>query len=297
MIGILGPVLITFIIDNGIAVLDVSEALKQLEDVLDSTVRDAYFTYLTQWFRFHPGMTKDVFDEKIRNLFRNKEQLIHHNNFLLALLNKAYSSYRAKPPRQVNNKGQFELADYADYVSPSKRGASELFAPNSPFMSCRINIAAWRCGLTGADSRITQLMVFACQSFLKNLTTAIVTKARGYKVRDGKLQYSFNMPLQDPYTSISGRLNGEEKTFNNYQQVKWLHGNRPTLEETEIERLSINGISTLEKTSLIVNSKLVYETVRENPKILGQHGVHSVQSVKLSFLDDSESSSDDDSDY
>lgn len=96
-----------------ITFLDIGEARKQLEDVLETTVRVAYFNYLAEWFRFQPGISKDVFDEKIRGLFRNKEQLIHHNNFLLALWNKAYSNYRAKPLRQVSNKGQFETADYA----------------------------------------------------------------------------------------------------------------------------------------------------------------------------------------
>lgn len=85
--------------------LDLNESRKKLEVALGENLRIQYFACLRQWFLFHSTMTKDAFDEKVRHLFHTNEQIECHNNFLLAILNKA-------SVRQVNNKGVFEAADY-----------------------------------------------------------------------------------------------------------------------------------------------------------------------------------------
>lgn len=34
----------------------------------------------------------------------------------------------------------------------------------------------------------------------------MITKAKGYKIRDGKFQYGFNMPIPDPYIRNSNNI-------------------------------------------------------------------------------------------
>lgn len=93
-----------------------NEARKKLEAVLGENLKSQYYTFLRQWLLFNPSLTKDGFDEKVRGLFQNDEQISCHNNFLLAILNKASSVNKTKSLRQANNKGIFETADFPGII-------------------------------------------------------------------------------------------------------------------------------------------------------------------------------------
>ncbi|CAG9769407.1 unnamed protein product [Ceutorhynchus assimilis] len=271
--------------------LELNEARKKLEAVLSEPLRTQYFAHLRQWFIFNPTLTKETFDEKVNQLFQTREQRICHQYFLLALLKKSQCISRIK---QVN-KGVFEPADYVDYVQARKpnrplpsnytypRLASELFTPYSGFITCRINIAAWECGMEGADADVTQLIAHACQTFLKNIITAMITKAKGYKIRENKFQYGFNMPIPDPNIRNSNNIIDETVELSDLNEDPILPKYKKSLERTIKERAFAHAASKKRKPNVSLDTALLYETIRGNPKLLGLHGLHSVQLLKLSL--------------
>lgn len=74
------------------------------------------------------------------------------------------------------------------------------------------------------------------QAFLKNIITAMITKAKGYKIRDNKFQYNFNMPIPDPY--LRNYKNVVEEPFDYAMDVdleSTASQNKISLKQTEQE--------------------------------------------------------------
>ncbi|XP_023017411.1 transcriptional adapter 1 [Leptinotarsa decemlineata] len=284
--------------------MDLNEARKDLEACLNEDLKKEYFSLLRQWFLFTATVTKEEFDKGVRKLLTSEDQIRCHNHFLLAILTKISSNSRPKAPRSNTDRGIFECADYADYVQPSsptmtprpdfenRSAAAELFIPDSGFIACRVAIAAWENGMEGAEESVTELMVHACQVFVKNLITAMISRKKGYKVRDRKFQYGFNLPVPDPFT----------RNFNNIiddtqeSKVEVANGDdtfRPKCKVSleNMEQQVAFSYSCAKRTAFnnTLTVRLLYDTIRENPKILGLHTIHSVNLFRLGLLLDEDS--------
>lgn len=288
--------------------MDLNEARKNLEVVLGDELMKQYFDNLRQWFLFNPTLTKDQFDQNVRKLFYNEDQTACHNQFLLALISKASSNNKPKNIRQVSDKGVFETADFADYVQPIspnrvlpsnyeyRSAAAELFTPDNGFIACRIAVAAWENGMDGADNGVTELIVHACQTFLKNIITAMVTKVKSYKIRDGKFQYGFNMPVPDPYIRNYNNVTDESMQSKvRFEEDILLPKCKMSLERAEQEVAYAYAATKKIKTGVTLNTKLLYETIRNNPDLLGLHSIQSTNVLKLGLYsgDNDESFSED----
>ncbi|KAG5898593.1 hypothetical protein JTB14_016604 [Gonioctena quinquepunctata] len=282
--------------------MELNETRKDLEACITEEQKKEYFLLLRQWFLFSAGINKEEFDKGVRQILLTEEQIRCHNHFLLAILSKCSSNSRLKVSRSTNDRGIFENADYSDYVQPSsptisprpdfenRSAAGELFIPDSGFIACRVAITAWENGTEGADDGVTELMVHACQVFVKNIITAMITRKKGYKVRDGKLQYGFNLPVPDPFI----------RNFNNIiddtmeSKVEVANGDdtfRPKckLSLENVEQQVAFSYSCAKRTAYdnTLTVRLLYDTIRENPKILGLHTIQSVNLFKLgSILDE-----------
>lgn len=288
--------------------MDLNEARKNLEAVLGEDLRKQYFEYLRQWFLFNTTLTKDQFDQAVRKLFYNEDQVACHNEFLLAILGRASSSNKPKNVRQVSDKGIFETADFADYVQPIspnrvlpssyeyRSAAAELFTPDNGFIACRIAVTAWENGMDGADNGVTELIVHACQTFLRNIITAMVTKSKSYKVRDGRFQYGFNMPVPNPYIRNYNNITDESMESKvKFEEDILLPKCKMSLERAEQEVAYAFAATKNIKTGITLNTKLLYETIRTTPDLLGLHSIQSTNLLKLSLLcgDNDESFSED----
>ncbi|KAL1491585.1 hypothetical protein ABEB36_012160 [Hypothenemus hampei] len=297
--------------------MDINEVRTRLEDALGDDLKGQYFSYFRQLFLFNPTLTKDEFDEKVRGLFKNDEQISCHNDFIFAI-NLRASTLRDSPPPQPPPpppapksgccKQPFELPNYPEYVKsrmsnrniPSNytypRAAIELFAPYSGLISCRVNLVAWECGLKGADSEVTKLISHACQTFLKNIITAMITKVKGFKIREGKFQYGFNMPLPDPYLRNSMKVVDENVDMEILDDEKLLPKCSMSLERTQYGRAYAYAASKKIRRTVTLDTKLLYQTIRDNPSLFGQYGIHSVQTLKLSLHGEEDKSFSEDSD-
>ncbi|XP_030752075.1 transcriptional adapter 1-like [Sitophilus oryzae] len=282
--------------------MDLSEARRILDSVLGDEVRTQYFSCLRQWCLFSSTLTLEQLDAAVRKILTNKEQYKCHKNYILALQVKTgLNMYNGKHSKPVDNKNSFEMADFNDYVPPLsyaaassstryRSAAAELFTPDSEFVMCRTEIAAWKNGLEGPGNDVNEVIAFACKVFLKNIITAMITKAKSYKVRDGKFQYGFNMPIPDPFLRNSRHIFDEslESKVDTDEGVLFPTP-RISFERAEQEVAYAYGAARNVRTGVTLNKKLLFKTIVDNPQLLGVHSIHSVNVLKLGLdFDDNE---------
>ncbi|KAJ8928153.1 hypothetical protein NQ314_019300 [Rhamnusium bicolor] len=184
--------------------MELNEARKNLEACLSEELRREYFALLRQWFLISTPITKDDFDKRVRKFLVTKEQIRCHNDFLLAIISKSRSDNRPKNIRTTNEEGVFECADFSEYVQPcspppsdleNRSASAELFMPDRGFIASRIAVIAWENGLEGADENVTDLVVHACQVFVRNIIMAMISRKKDIKLG----MESFSLDLITPY--------------------------------------------------------------------------------------------------
>ncbi|XP_043266431.1 transcriptional adapter 1-like [Venturia canescens] len=189
-----------------------------------------YFEKMKLWFQMKT--TKEEFDAEARAII-SKEHVHLHNEFLLCLFNKVQGLAEASAPRhvKVNNthvdrdkslkekkirmkrkyktdKSNFEPADmYVEVlgqtsspvgdepIGANRSSAQDLVLPDRTFVLARLMLAAWENNMDGAEENTAHIIIAAMQGFLKNLLTAILTRRKGYAVRDGSFIYNIGEPV------------------------------------------------------------------------------------------------------
>lgn len=282
-----------------IIVVDLNDARKELEACLTEEMKREYFAYLRKWFMFSLPISKEMFDTQMRKLFVTEEQITCHNKFLLAILTKCSLNNKPKNTRLSNEKSGFENVEYSDYIQPSsptmvpptdfknRSAAAELFIPDSGFVACRVAVVAWENGMQGATEKVTELMVHACQVFVKNIITAMVSRQKDYKVRDKKIQFGFNLPIPDPFIRNSNNI-VDESLESKVEVANDDDSFRPKCKSSldmVVQKVAF-AYSCAKKQPVLDNTlsvKLLYDTIRENPNILGLHSISSANIFKLSL--------------
>ncbi|CAH1282120.1 unnamed protein product [Diabrotica balteata] len=280
------------------ALSDLNEARNELEACLTEEMKKEYFALLRKWFLFSSPITKEHFDSEARKILITTEQIRCHNYFILAILAKCSSNNKPKHTRSSNEKGGFENIKYSDYLQPlsptnvapsefeNRSAAAELFLPDSNFVSCKVAIVAWENGMKGASDKVTDLMVHACQVFVKNIITAMISRKKGYKIRDNKLQFGFNFPIPDPFIRNSNNI------FDDTLECKVevvedepMFKPKCKLSLESAEQKTAFAYSCAKKPCLdnSLTVKLLYDTIRNNPNILGLHSISSINTFKLSL--------------
>ncbi|XP_049865384.1 transcriptional adapter 1-like [Pectinophora gossypiella] len=191
-----------------------------------------YFNHMKQWFRMR--LTKEEFDSEARALL-SADQVHHHNEFLLALLNKVEGlaetsatiaqekaishnrhSRRHKRSSRTSEKSNFEPADLLEYLPPNsppgagsdgvKYAVQEIFLPDHALVVGRFMLAAWELGLEGADDDAANIIVVAVQNFLKNVISAVISQRKGYKIRNNHLMYDIGGDIPNMWLRNSSKV-------------------------------------------------------------------------------------------
>ncbi|KAB0802203.1 hypothetical protein PPYR_04389 [Photinus pyralis] len=277
---------------------DLNQARKLLEQSLGDDLKKQYFSLLKQWFLFSNSITKLQFDTAVRNLMTTKEQLHQHNDFMLALYGKINNT-RAKSTRSTYDKGCFEIADSIEYLLPpsptfmlrpeveNRSAAAELFLPDSGFIASRIAVQAWENGLEGAEEGVTDIIVQACQTFIKNIIMAMVTRKRGYKVRDSRFQYGFGTPIPDPFIRNTNHIidtTQECKVEVGTDDDCFIPANKPSLEAAEQQAAFSYSCGSKSQSDGKLTLQLLYDTLREDPNIIGYHSVNSINLFRIGLM-------------
>lgn len=204
---------------------DLNVARKTLVNSLGDKAK-VYFEKMKLWFQMKS--TKEEFDNAARSIM-NEDQVQLHNEFLLCLFNKVRGLGASAPPRvskvnstQINSqnskdakrsrgikrkyksdKTNFEPADvYAEVLSQAsslvgdeptganRSSAQELVLPDRTFVLARLMLAAWENNMDGAEDNTAHIIIAATQIFLKNILTAMLTRRKGFSVRDDSFIYN-----------------------------------------------------------------------------------------------------------
>lgn len=274
------------------------EARKNLELCLNDDVKKQYFALLRENLSFSKSKTLEEFDKEVRKLLVTDEQKCSHNLFILAIMssnsrpkNSRTSLERIVTPVDTVN---FEIPDYSDYIQPSSPNASysadfenrsaaaELFIPDNGFMSCRIALACWENDLDKANDNVADLMVHVCQVFVKNIITAMISRKKGYKIRDSKFQYGFNQPIPDPFLRNYVNLLDETQQSKVEVEDDTLRPKcKVSLERIQQQTAFQYSCAKRRKHDNTLTVRLLYDTIKANPKLLGLHSIHSMSLFKL----------------
>lgn len=71
----------------------------------------------------------------------------------------------------------------------------------------RLLLAAWDHGITQVADNVSSMLQEATQQFLKNVLMAVISRRRGYRVREGRLTHSLGTTPPNPWLRNTGSLN------------------------------------------------------------------------------------------
>ncbi|KAL4710303.1 hypothetical protein ACJJTC_011119 [Scirpophaga incertulas] len=274
-----------------------------------------YFALMKQWFCMK--LSKEDFDSEARAIL-NHDQVHYHNEFFLALLNKVEgvtevalnvsqekstsqprNSRRHKRASRTSEKSNFETADLLEYLpanSPPGAGSDgvkyatqEIFLPDHALVVGRFMLAAWECGLEGADDDAADIIVVAVQNFLKNIITAVITQRKGYKRHNTNFIYDAgcDMPnmwlrntskLYDP--QLEGRVHIDDGPDALAPRCP------PTIDE--VEHSAAYEIACSVPNRELNDEKLTleefYDTLLTHKNIIACHSIYAVNMERLAVL-------------
>ncbi|PSN33516.1 Transcriptional adapter 1 [Blattella germanica] len=261
---------------------ELNNVRKKLEASLGDNVKP-YFHLMKLWFQLKS--TKAEFDAATRKLL-SRDQIRLHNEFLMCLFNRCqnFAAINAPPPktshsdnkvnrrakvkrRNRSDKGNFEPADFADYIyipsavpsnafeEPLRYSAQELFLPDISLILGRLMISAWELGLEGADENAAKFVVIAVQHFLKNVLMGILSRRKGYKLREGRVMYNLGSVVPNPWLRNTANM--------------MVDNTSSCLSESEDEEEKLEEIPPPQKLTLDeIEQKAAYEIACSNDNVV-----------------------------
>lgn len=123
------------------------------------------------------------------------------------------------------------------------------------------------------------------QVFIKNIITAMISRKEGYRIRERKLQYAFGLPVPDPF--IRNRNNIIEYP-QDPEDESYIPPSKVPVDAAEHQAAFLYSCGKRRVTDGKLTLRLLYDTLKENPRIVGLDSVHSVNLLKVSLLIDEE---------
>ncbi|XP_062850463.1 transcriptional adapter 1 [Trichomycterus rosablanca] len=198
-------------------------AKKNLTDAIGDNIKH-YWANLKLWFK--QKISKEEFDVEARRLLGHDN--IHvHNDFLLAILTrcqiivstpevgplqwtggsaakpgkpkgkKKFSSVRQKfdhrfmPQNPLSGAHPFSPRELGAEEEEMKLSAHTLLLPTRGQLEARMMVAAFEMGLDNVSEDAVSSMVCALEVHLKDIITAVVSRRKAYRLRDGHFKHAF----------------------------------------------------------------------------------------------------------
>lgn len=208
-------------------------AKKNLTDAVGDNIKH-YWANLKLWFK--QKISKEEFDVEARRLLGHDNVHVH-NDFLLAILTrcqiivsapaegpggsaskpakpkgkKKFSSVRQKfdhrfqPQNPLSGAQTFSpRGDAATEEEEMKLSAHTHLLPTRGQLEARMMVTAFEMGLDNVAEDAVSTVVCALEVHLKDLITAVVSRRKAYRLRDGHFQYAFGCNVTpQPYLKNS----------------------------------------------------------------------------------------------
>ncbi|XP_030015268.1 transcriptional adapter 1 [Sphaeramia orbicularis] len=210
-------------------------AKKNLTDAIGDNVKH-YWANLKLWFK--QKISKEEFDIEARRLLA-QENVHFHNDFLLAILTRCqiivstpegaplqWQSGPASKPGKPKGKKKSSSRQKFDHrfqpqnpltaaqpFSPREVGGEEeelrlsahtLLLPTRGQLEARMMVTAFELGLDNITEDAVSTMIYAVEHHLKDVLTAVITRRKAYRLRDGHFPYAFGCDVTpQPYLKNS----------------------------------------------------------------------------------------------
>uniref|UniRef100_A0A4W3JMX7 Transcriptional adapter 1 n=1 Tax=Callorhinchus milii TaxID=7868 RepID=A0A4W3JMX7_CALMI len=211
--------------------------LASFKSRLKTSSSTVYWANLKLWFK--QKISKEEFDLEARRLL-TQENVHSHNDFLLAILTrcqimvsapegassllwtspsaaksgkpkskKKFPSLRAKFEHRFQ--AQNPLAGAQQFVTKDPQEEDDLkfcthtmVLPTRGQLHGRMIVTAYECGLDVVSEDAVTVVVNAVENHLKDILTAVVSRRRAYRLRDGHFKYAFGSSINpQPYLKNS----------------------------------------------------------------------------------------------
>ncbi|XP_023674557.1 transcriptional adapter 1 [Paramormyrops kingsleyae] len=219
-------------------VSELEVAKKNLTDAIGDNVKQ-YWANLKLWFK--QKISKDEFDAEARRLL-GQDNVHVHNDFLLAILTRCqiivsapegpgslpWQGGSASKPGKPNRKKKFpsvrQKFDHrfqpqnplsaAQPFSPReltpgedeelRLSAHTLLLPTRGQLEARMMVTAFELGLDNVTEDAVGMLVCAVEVHLKDVLTAVISRRKAYRLRDGHFPYAFGSDVTpQPYLKNS----------------------------------------------------------------------------------------------
>ncbi|XP_029929928.1 transcriptional adapter 1 [Myripristis murdjan] len=211
-------------------------AKKNLTDAIGDNVKH-YWANLKLWFK--QKISKEEFDIEARRLLA-QDNVHVHNDFLLAILTRCqiiastpegagslqWTGGSASKPGKPKGKKKFSSRQKFDHrfqpqnplsaaqpFSPREVGGEEeelrlsahtLLLPTRGQLEARMMVTAFELGLDNVTEEAVSTMIYAVEHHLKDVLTAVITRRKAYRLRDGHFPYAFGSDVTpQPYLKNS----------------------------------------------------------------------------------------------
>uniref|UniRef100_A0A8C8HNY1 Transcriptional adapter 1 n=1 Tax=Oncorhynchus tshawytscha TaxID=74940 RepID=A0A8C8HNY1_ONCTS len=197
-----------------------------------------YWANLKLWFK--QKISKEEFDIEARRLLA-QDNVHVHNDFLLAILTRCQiiistpegagslqwaGGSASKPGKPAKGKKKFSSRQKFDHrfqpqnplsaaqpFSPREAGGEEdelklsahtLLLPTRGQLEARMMVTAFELGLDNVMEDAVSTMIHAVENHLKDVLTAVVSRRKAYRLRDGHFPYAFGSHVTpQPYLKNS----------------------------------------------------------------------------------------------
>ncbi|XP_043941157.1 transcriptional adapter 1 isoform X1 [Protopterus annectens] len=215
---------------------ELEAAKKNLTEALGENVKQ-YWANLKLWFK--QKISKEEFDLEARRLL-TQDNVHSHNDFLLAILTRCQlmvsapdctgslpwnASSAAKPGKSKGKKKFSSVRQKFDHrfqaVNPLS-GAQQFTAkdsqedddlklcsytmtlPTRGQLEGRMIVSAFEHGLDNVSEEAVSVLVHALEYHLKDILTAVVSRRKAYRLKDGHFKYAFGSNINpQPYLKNS----------------------------------------------------------------------------------------------
>lgn len=113
----------------------------------------------------------------------------------------------------------------------------------------------------------------------------MVSRKEGYKIREGKLQYGFGLPVPNPFIRNSTKI---KQMSQDPEDERYIPPSRIPVDTAEHQAAFLYSCGQKRVSDGRLNLRLLYDTLRENPGVVGLDSIHSVNLFKVSLLLDEE---------
>lgn len=109
----------------------------------------------------------------------------------------------------------------------------------------------------------------------------MISRKTSYKLRDGKLQYGFGLPVPDPSIQNSIRI---RERLPNRDDEDYVPPSRIPVDVAEQQAAFLYACGRKQLSNGALTLNLLFDVLKDNPRVVGLHSIHSVQLFKVGLL-------------